>query len=796
MLGRSAGAAAAAAALAGGLLLSFHHPLSARFVGLAFVLAILAFWRWPFSWPTVLFALLPAVALAPWSGWITFEEWDLLVLAVLAAGCACVAQGQRAWQLPPWGPVAWIVIAAYAASQAASVLLGLADAGGFSFGWFQGYREPMNTLRLAKPLAAALALVPLWSALQARNPQRAGQALADGLCLALAAIALAALAERHAYTSILNFNTDYRTSALFWEMHVGGAALDGFLALTMPFAVRELLRAPTRTRSVAIGAVVVLATYACLTTFSRIVYLAIPTGLAAMLWLQWRQAYAGRGAARWQWLPSAAATLAFVAVFAVAATTMFPTSGYRGMLALFGCAAALLVLPRAALSVPLPQRIIGTLAGVALALACWAVFAVAAKGAYLAYAGAAMLAAAAVLTQRWHQRLRAAGMAAIAACVALVACTAFVALHWGGAPALSAAAPALTTLTFGVGVACFAPRPLWPQQPRWQALTASAMVLAAIVVSTFAAGVYMSGRFTTSSADFAGRIAHWRQGLSLLQTPTQQAFGRGLGRFVDNYAYIAGTQQPGDYRLRHDASGAYLTLSAGLHELGWGELLRVSQRIALPHGPTTVALEVRADKPIVLHVEVCLKHLIYVSDCAMKQLRAPARPGEWQTMAGTIDGGQWTAGPWYARKWVVFSVASETPTHVTDLRAITVTDATGRQLLANGNFDAGLARWFTSSDRNHLPWHIKNVEVNVAFEQGFVGLLLFVVLLAGALWRISLGAARTHPLAPAITGALVGFLVVGQFDSLLDVPRAAFLFYWLVLLALALPPGPTRPTVP
>ena len=37
-----------------------------------------------------------------------------------------------------------------------------------------------------------------------------------------------ALWERAVYTALLDFSSDYRTTGSFWEMHVGGAALDGF----------------------------------------------------------------------------------------------------------------------------------------------------------------------------------------------------------------------------------------------------------------------------------------------------------------------------------------------------------------------------------------------------------------------------------------------------------------------------------------------------------------------------------------------------------------------------------------
>ncbi len=60
---------------------------------------------------------------------------------------------------------------------------------------------------------------------------------------------------------------------------VGGAALDGLLALTVPFALREWMLARTPFRWGLASAVAALGAYACLTTFSRGVYLAVPVGV-------------------------------------------------------------------------------------------------------------------------------------------------------------------------------------------------------------------------------------------------------------------------------------------------------------------------------------------------------------------------------------------------------------------------------------------------------------------------------------------------------------------------------------
>uniref|UniRef100_UPI00195354A7 hypothetical protein n=1 Tax=Escherichia coli TaxID=562 RepID=UPI00195354A7 len=71
---------------------------------------------------------------------------------------------------------------------------------------------------------------------------------------------------RLAYTGLLDFSTDYRTTALFWEMHVGGAALDGFLVMTLPFALLALLRTRAPMNFAAGLVIMLLAAYAVLTT--------------------------------------------------------------------------------------------------------------------------------------------------------------------------------------------------------------------------------------------------------------------------------------------------------------------------------------------------------------------------------------------------------------------------------------------------------------------------------------------------------------------------------------------------
>ncbi|CAN5730535.1 hypothetical protein BH11PSE8_BH11PSE8_06300 [soil metagenome] len=762
---------------------------------LLFVVVAAVAYAAPAAWLVALPALLPAIDLAPWSGWLTFEEVDLLILAVAAGGYARLVLHPSRRPRGAGGATGLVMLVAllFAGSVLLAMLRGFDDAGGFSFGWYQGYREPMNSARLGKCFLEALLLLPVWTAARRESPERTSDCLSLGLMLGLGAASLATLWERVAFTGLLNFSTDYRTTALFWEMHVGGAALDGFLALTMPFALRELLLARTSGRWIAAAGITLLGAYACLTTFSRGVYLAIPVGAAVM--------YAVHGGRMAALAPERSGSrvrdalwcLATGALFAIAAFWMFPTSGYRGMLALLGAMALLLPLASLLARARLGEWLAGLSFGMVLALLAAASSALAPKAAYAAYALGAAFTLACLLAQRRAPPggARLATALALAGWIWVLANVGIVAAYWGGEAALWRALPVIAVL---VAVAVLASRPrggAWPAGPRWQGSAVATMVIAAGSVAAFGGGAYMTERFSTSSGDLGGREQHWKHGLAMLHTPADFAFGKGLGRFFDNFFQDPPpNQRPGDYRLHEEGERHFMTLVAGTHMMGWGELLRLAQRVAPPTGPATVRFEIRAEQPAILHFDVCSKHLLYDFGCLVKQVKIDPRPGVWQTIQTQLDGEPLSRGAWYAPKLTVLSVSTENADRRIEIGNLVLAGADGRNLLSNGDFSDGMAHWFFTSDRSHLPWHIKNMVLHVFFEQGGVGLALWLALTMGALWRVAFGHARGHPLAPPLAGALVGFGVVGLFDSLLDVPRVATLFYLLVLIALTLRPSP------
>lgn len=758
------------AALAGWL--AMHHPLSPVLAVAGVALLAVAQAAWPPLWLVALPSLLPWLGLGAWTGWLVVEEMDLAILAVATGAylrwavrpgprlrASRVSRGVRAW--------GQVLLLLWTASVLVALHRGVADAGGWVFGWWQGWREPLNALRLAKPTLAALLLLPLWWRLQQRPGQRCADQLSLGMTLALAGITLWCVWERWAFPGLLNMATDYRTTGPFWETHVGGAALDISLALTLPFALRLTWRAPTPAALVAAALVLLGGVYASLTTFSRIVYLALPVGAAVLWWLQRRQdvaaaPQAGSG-------HGALSALLLCLGIAVLGAWMFPTAGYRGVLALLGSTVLLLLLvPR---SVGQPARCWAMAWGLGLGLGALLLAGVwqLPKVAYLAYAVVTIATAALLLLPATLPWLAGAGFVVQLGCMALVA------VVWGGRPAALAAlvaAAVLAVVWLLLGRRAQSP---WPSGLRWLGGTSGALAVVLAAVSVFSAGDYMASRLGQTGTDRADRSSHWRDGLALNQGTVSKWLGQGLGRYADLYALNNRLDaRPGDVRLVVAEGGQAMRLVAGNHMLGHGELLRLSQRIASPPANGLVAtLQVRANGPLVLHAEVCAKHLLYDEGCRMADLSVQAAGPGWQTLRLPLPDTA-VATP----AFTVFSVATMAPRQPLDLRAVALTDAAGRQWLNNPDFTEGGARWFITSDRHHLPWHAKNMGVHLVVEQGALGLLTLVMLTLGALVAV-VGPLRAHPLGPALGAAVLGCWVVGSVDSVLDMPRVAT---WLLLL--------------
>lgn len=225
-----------------------------------------------------------------------FEEFDLLLLGGLAGAYGRLALSPPLGEHPPRRPGVTLP-ALMAVSGLLSLLKGFVDAGGLALDWFAGYTDALNSLRVFKSGGFALLYLPLLQHELATHPARAARYLGTGMVWGLGEVALSVLWERFAFPGLGAFSAPYRTVALFWEMHVGGAAIDGYLALATPFVVRGLVAARRPAAWGGMALLTLMVAYACLTTFSRGVYLAVTVSMLLLGGLSWAQRVRARGGA-------------------------------------------------------------------------------------------------------------------------------------------------------------------------------------------------------------------------------------------------------------------------------------------------------------------------------------------------------------------------------------------------------------------------------------------------------------------------------------------------------------------
>jgi hypothetical protein len=127
---------------------------------------------------------------------------------------------------PHLSHVSAVLIGLFGISTVISLFRGIGLAGTLEFGWFDGYYDAANSLRIAKGYLFALLMLPPLLVELRRSERQAIGALTAGLAAGLGFASLAVLWNSSRFR-IAQFSSDYRVTALFWEMHVGGAALDG-----------------------------------------------------------------------------------------------------------------------------------------------------------------------------------------------------------------------------------------------------------------------------------------------------------------------------------------------------------------------------------------------------------------------------------------------------------------------------------------------------------------------------------------------------------------------------------------
>lgn len=740
----------------------------------------------PVSCLLMLPILWPVVDLAPWSGHIYLNESDALVLATL------LALGLRESVAPPpvtltgRAPVrlnlgALSVFGLLAVSVAVSGARGLSPLPVLDAAALVGYGSTLNALRVGKGFVLAFALIPFIHLAIRRDGEIALGRLVAGFTFGFATCAVAALWERLSFPGFTNFATDYRSTALFWEMHVGGAALDAWLCLSFPFSLLYLRMARSPLARVTGLVVIAIGSYALFTTFSRIVYAAVLAsgaliGLVAML-----QPAGPAAQAR-----ERSGGVALLAGGALAGCLLsFQAGGYRGMAAYAGLVMLAYLGGGSLHGGRGAQLLIGGVAGMALAglgllVALWLP-----KGPYLAYAVSAGLTG--LLLINGLRRQASPAPALVAALLVWTAASAvLVSVHWGEGKHVPEALLAVGLVVAVMLTQSVSPRPLWVPRLHRLHVVGGVLALGGMAIATLGSD-YMGSRLATTGDDLHSRSAHFTQSAGMVQGPGAVLFGLGLGRYPDSYFWkLPDPGVPGFLALQGGVGERSMRIGGERHTLGYGEVLRLTQRIPTDAmAPFHFRLRARSDVDMTLHLALCRKHLLYPEDCLGSAANLKGG-GAWQDIELKAQGSaEGFSRPGWPRRpaSLALYVDGHGQVDVDDVQAF---DGQLRPLLRNGDFERGVDFWFFSSDRDHLPWHAKNVFVHTYVEQGVLGLAALLLALLTAVVHLLRLPTRLHPLAPILLAALVGVATVGLVDSLLDMPRITLMIMLVLWLALSL----------
>jgi len=305
-------------------------------------------------------------------------------------------------------------------------------------------------------------------------------------------------------------------------------------------------------------------------------------------------------------------------------------------------------------------------------------------------------------------------------------------------------------------------------------------------------GTFIQARFKTVGQDADIRLAHWRDALAMRDDNLLTSLlGMGLGSYPRTYLWRNSENvTPAMYRFNNEHGNPYLKLSPG-DSLYMGQYVTVK-----PHSPYLLSIDLRSNKDTVtLTIPICEKTLLYSFRCSWNTLTKKAPAGQWWHIEQTINSkdigeplGK-TLGK-LTRRPVQLNLFNGTNGLIVDVDNVSLTDVSGTNLIANGDFTYGIDHWFFSTD-NHLPWHIKNLPVHVLFDQGWLGLGAFFLLFAKAVYRCCIKLRRHDSFAAILLAAFSGFMVVGLVDSPFDAPRLTFLFFLLLFFAL-MQPSPTQ----
>lgn len=775
----------------------FTYPLYTPFVKAGYAAIILFFilgYAKPYWGLIAWLFCVPWFSFAKWTGAMVVEEFDLALwgyclgisIYVFRFGLPCKASNIK------WHKGILLIVLLALCWQIAAIFKGYQLLPANSAIYFTNYEDQAGPMRIGKALFSALCFYVCCRYL-ARDWPRFQRALVLGFSFGALAAVLGCLFERWYFTGLLNLTTDYRTTSWFWEMHTGGATLDAYLALSLPFVMLGLIRSANLLERSLFALLLAAYSYVALTTFSRGVYLAVLIVGVLFIVLNLRQykAHAVRclpvNKTRFYGM------LAVCVIAIIASLLLFPFGGYRVLLAISGLVLLLLIfIARLSMNYPL-AAIIGAFAAIGIMFLTYLLLGIA-KPVYLFYALCWFATIALFFVKHKANASVSTELGLGLFSMLLAGLSIAICWYWSDYQLSTTALPALALLLI-MPVFILLPSkrtaamPLEACAALWALVSGLALVLAMFFNSS-----YIDVRFSTSDKDLMGRFEHWDKTIQAMPGDTDIWLGSGVGRFVPlNRARGEQEDQVAILNLLPLQQGNVLYLKSGSHMHGYGELFRITQQITRPVGEVALQIKLRHNTDVQLLAEICDKQLLYHGKCTRGYLDVKGNSDGVQTYLIQFKDNPFSVVILDSLISKTFSLAINKRDKEIVIDSLQLIDSHQSNLLKNGDFSEQMRFWFFSSDRHHMPYHVKGLWPMQLFEMGLVGLGLFSLLTLLILWRQMFVIANFSDLGSTVALSLLGILAVGLFDSVIDGGRMAMLYFILLLLTASIKPQPSSP---
>ena len=293
-------------------------------------------------------------------------------------------------------------------------------------------------------------------------------------------------------------------------------------------------------------------------------------------------------------------------------------------------------------------------------------------------------------------------------------------------------------------------------------------------------GSYIQQRFDAYHQDQNTRSAHWQDAISMRDDDLATSlFGMGLGSFPRTFFWLNNEGiKPASYEIITEKDQSYLRLSGG-------DALFMGQYIAVnAHTAYRLLLDIRSKNlSLTLSSSLCEKSLLYSLNCST--VLSNSKP-EWQRVEQIIDSHN-LAEPvalGLLKRPIQLSFYNDNAVgQAIDIDNVQLLNPEGINIIKNGDFSHNTDLWLFSSQK-HYPWHIKNIWVHLLFDQGWLGLSVFILLFSLAIHRCCRLFPQQAIYSSILLSAFSGFLVVAWVDSPFDAPRLTLLFFLLLFLAL------------